>query len=190
MALPDSILTVVGDAQIVFRDSTDFSPTAANDLRQGSPTLVQLDMTSVANTAARQSAKVDLGANRPPLYFVMAALEFAATPTAGAICEAWWAYSPSATAGTANPGGVSGSDADYTGYSSNLDASLVQLQYIGHFVTTAQATGTVQVGNFGFFRPWFRYGSLVVKNVSGAAFHSDAVETHVVLQPYFPQVQD
>lgn len=190
MALPDSVLYVVGDGQILFRDSTDFSPTAANNLQQGTPTAVQLDLTSLADDAARQSAKADLGANRAPAYQVMAAFEMAATPTSGAFIELWWAASPSSTAGTANPGGVSGSDAAYSGYSSNLDASTMQLELIGHFVCTVQVTGTVQIATVGLLVPKFRYGSLVVYNKSGASFHNDAVESHVVFQPIYPQLQD
>jgi hypothetical protein len=151
---------------------------------------VQLSMASVANNAARQSAKTDLGANRPEVYDVIAAFELAATPTAGNVIELWWAPSPNATAANANPGAVSGSDAAYAGYSSNLDASIKQLQFIGDFVCTAQATGTIQVARAGSFRPRERYGSLVVYNKSGAAFHSDDVECHVVMIPQLPQVQD
>ena len=176
--------------QIVFRDSTDFSPAAANDLRKGSPTLVQFDMTSLGNGSYRQSDKVDLGALRASAYAVRAALEFSATPTAGNTVEFWWAPSPSATAGTANAGGVSGADGAYTGYSSNADASVQQLDRIGVFVCTAQATGTVQVGEvIGYLIPKERYGSLVEKNGGGSAMHSDAVECHVVLDPIVEQGQ-
>src|SRR3989304_93606 len=117
--------------QICFRDVTDFGPAAANDLRVGTPTLVQLDMTSVADAAYRQSTKVDLGAVRAPAYAVRAALEFAAGVVAGEIMDFWWAPSGSATAGTANAGGVSGADGAYTGYSSNAAASVRPLEHIG-----------------------------------------------------------
>ena len=73
-------------AQITFADfAGDFSPTAANDLRHASATdtEAQLSLASVADGAARQSAKVDLGENRAPEYQVRAAFEMAATPTAG-----------------------------------------------------------------------------------------------------------
>ena len=178
-------------AQITFRDSTDFGPTAANDLRHGTATdtEVQLDLTGVTNGAARQSAKFDLGAVRAPAYNVRCAFELAATPTAGAVVSLYVAPSQDATAGTGNPGAVSGADAAYTGYSSNLAASLKQLQYVGDFVCTAQATGTVQVAGAGIFVPRERYGSLVVVNNSGAAFHSDMVETHIVLDPVYEQIQ-
>lgn len=185
--MPNEVLRKTGD-QLCFRDSTDFNPTAANDLTQ-SPTYVQLDLTSVANAAGRQSAKVDLGARRAPAYHVMAAFEIAATPTAGNLIELYWAPSPDATAANGNPGGVSGSDAAYAGYSANLAASVKQLQFIGAFVCTAQATGTIQVGVVGTFSPAERYGTLVVVNNSGAAMHNDAVEIHVVFDPVIDEVQ-
>jgi hypothetical protein len=185
--MANEVLRKTGD-QICFRDVTDFNPTAANDLTQ-SPTFVQLDLTSVADAAARQSAKFDLGARRAPAYSVMAAFEIAATPTAGDLIELYWAPSPDATAANGNPGGVSGSDAAYAGYSANLAASVKQLDFIGSFICTAQATGTVQVAKVGVFSPSERYGSLIVKNESGAALHSDAVEMHVVFDPIIDEVQ-
>lgn len=179
--------------QIVFADyAGDFSPTAANDLTQGTPTQVQLSLASVSDGAARQSAKVDLGATRPAEYSVQAALEFNATGlTAGGVVELYWSPStqPVAEAANGNPGGVSGSDAAYTGYSSNLAASVKQLILIGIGIVTAQATSTVQVLYCGRFRPPSRYGSLIVKNESGAAFHSDDVEMHVVFDPIIDEVQ-
>ena len=52
-----------------------------------------------------------------------------------------------------------------------------------------QTTATVQVAEVGMFTPSERYGSLVVKNESAAAFHSDDVESHVVFDPIVPEVQ-
>lgn len=177
--------------QICFADhATDFtSPTAANDLRQGSETDGQLDLTSVPDSAYRQSAKVDLGSVRAAAYSVKAAFELAATPTAGEVIYLYWAASPDATAANGNPGGCSGSDADYTGYSSNADDSIAQLQLIGVFICTVQATGTVQIADCGVFSPSERYGCLVVRNESGAAFHSDANESHVVFNPIVDEIQ-
>jgi len=175
--------------QICFRDTTDFSPTAANDLREATPTLVQLLMESVANGAARQSTKVDLGTKFAAAYKVRAAFEIGATPVAQNTIDLYWAPSPSATAGTANAGAVSGADSAYSGYSSNLAASLKQLDFIGSFVCTAQATATIQVAEVGVFMPTERYGSLVVVNNSGATMHTDSAEHHVVLDPLIPELQ-
>lgn len=168
---------------------TDFGPTAANLLEIGTPTDVQMETTSLADAAGRQSAKADLGAVRAPAYKVRAAIEFAATPTAGAVVSFYWAPSPSATAGTANPANVTGADAAYAGYSANLAASVKQLDFIGNFICTAQATPTVQVAEIGYMMPSQRYGSLVIVNSSGAAFHSDDAETHTVMDPVYTESQ-
>jgi hypothetical protein len=180
--------------QIVFADHAgDFSPTAAKDLRistDGSKEAdYEIQLANLADDAARQSAKADLGENRALEYAVRAAFEFAATPTAGETVELYWAPSHSATAGNGNPANVTGADAAYAGYSANLDASLKQLEFIGPFVATAQATATVQVGEVAVFAPGERYGSLIVVNRSGAAFHSDDVECHVVFDPIIPEQQ-
>jgi len=174
--------------QISFADhATDFSPTAANSLEVGTPTDCQLDLTSVADGAARQSAKVDLGANRARYYAVRSVIEYASGVAAGDVTEFYWAPSGSATAGTGNPGNVSGSDAAYTGYSSNLADSLFHLQLIGSVRATAQVTTTVQVAEVGVFSPTERYGSLIV--VAGDGFVADAVEQHVVFDPIIEESQ-
>lgn len=187
------LITVQDDtpAQICFRDSTDFSPAAANDLRGVglTPTYGQLDMTGVANGAARQSAKVDLGANRAAQYAVRCAVELAATPTAGKVIEFYWAESAHSTAANGNIGGVSGSDAAYTGVDSDLANSVLQLQFIGVHVCTNDPTPVVQMSRVGTLVPGNRYGAVVIRDQSDADFHSDAVETHVVLDPIVPEIQ-
>jgi hypothetical protein len=127
--------------------------------------------------------KLDLGATFAQLWAVKATFEIAATPTAGATIDLYWAPSASATAGTDNPANVTGTDAAYAGYSSNLTASLKQLIFIGSFVCTAQATTTVQAGIVGVFLPPARYGSLVVVNNSGAAMHSTDTNQSITLTP-------
>ncbi len=122
--------------QIVFADhSNDFGPATANDLRisdDGSNEAdYDIELADVADDVARQSAKADLGENRAQEYSVRAAFEFAATPTAGETVGLYWAPSPSGTAENANPANVTGADAAYAGYSSNLDASLKQPEFIG-----------------------------------------------------------
>lgn len=179
--------------QMVFADHAgDFSPTAANDLRVSSDgsneTDVQMILASLADGAARESDKCDLGAHFAREYHVRAAFEIAADPTAGDIIELYWAPSQDSTAANGNPGGVTGSDAAYTGYGT-LSEAVPQLIFIGAFVCSSDATGTVQAGEVGRFAPPERYGTLVVKNESGAAFHSDDVESHVVFDPIVPEIQ-
>lgn len=181
--------------QIVFGDHAgDFAPTTANDLRittDGSNELdAQLTLASLANGAARQSAKVDLGTDWADQYNVRAAFEFAATPTAGNAVELYFGFSPHATAANGNPGNLTGSDAAYSGYATNLDASIKHLYGPLIFSCTADATTTVQVAECGILVPLERYLIIVVKNESGAAFHSDDVESHIVLDPIVTEFQN
>jgi hypothetical protein len=167
MALPDYFRVQTGTLKTIRASGGDAAITLA----------------SLANAAARQSVKLDLGATRSEWYDAFVDVEIAATPTAGATIDLYWAPSSSATAATDNGANVTGTDAAYAGYSSNLTASLPQLQYIGSLVTTAQATSTVQKGWAGRFSPAQRYGSLVYVNNSGAALHSTDTNQQVRLAP-------
>jgi len=189
MAAGDFLLTV--GTQFSFADHAgDFSPAAATSLEQGTPTNVQLSLASVAAAAARQSAKLDLGSTRAPAFTVMAALEFASGVVAGETVTLYWAASPDATAANGNPGGVSGSDAAYTGTTgSTVAESVRQLLKIGSFIATDDATATVQVAYIGRFAPPTQYGSLVVVNNTTPALHSDDVEMHIVFDSIIPQNQ-
>jgi len=187
MPLPDSSKIIVGTI-IVLADTTDHSPAAANDLGTRTD---QIDLTSLGAGAARQSAKFDFGANRDLEYMMTVAIEFATAPAAGELVEFFLAFSPNTTAANANPGGVSGSDSAYAGYSSNLDDSLKQLKRVGVLVATVQATTTVQIANIGVFIPRHRFATLVVVNRSaGDAFVADAVEMSILIEPNTLQVQD
>lgn len=168
--------------QIVFA-SASFSPAAASDLRKLSPTSAAITLASLANGAYRQSAKVDLGATRARKYFIRAAFEFAATPTDQASLTLYWVPSQSATAGTANAAGVSGADAAYTGYSSNAASAVRQISWSAQFQCTAQATSTVQIFEVGDLQPVERYGSIILLNSTGAAFHTSDANCHIVFDP-------
>jgi hypothetical protein len=178
--------------QLVFGDHAgDFNPTAANDLRvttDGSfETDVQMIFASVADGAARQSAKFDFGENRATKYAIRAALEFASGLAAGDTSYIYIGYSPSVTAANKNPGNLSGSDAAYTGYSSNLADSLFHLELIGVIRQTAQVTATIQVAEAGIFYPRERYASIVY--VAADDMHTDDVECHIVFDPIVDEVQ-
>ena len=170
--------------QLLFADhAADFgaSPTtAANSLIIGTPTDVQIDLTSVAASGgARQSAKTgDLGATRGTYFRVDACLEFAVAPSDGDQRDVYWAGSPSSTAGTGNGGGVSGSDASFADTNGNLG----QLTYIGSLSCRAN---TINIGVVGVFSPEHRYGSLVVVNNADQALAGAGSmdETHVTVTP-------
>lgn len=174
MALPDNALVQTG-TEITFRSS---GGTAA------------ITMTSVANGAGRQSDKADFGATRARYYDVFAEVELAATPTAGNLIDLYLAPTSSGTAGTDNLAGLGGSDAAYSGYSSNLSASVPQLLYVGSLVCTAQATATVQKGYVGRVQVPQQRAQLVVVNNSGAAFHSSALNVVFRFVPVADTITD
>lgn len=180
MALPDT-----------FRRQSGTAKTIKNSGGDAAITLASLANSTSETTGGRQSVKLDLGATRGRSYQVKADFELAATPTAGNVIELWWSPSSSATAGTDNKGGASGTDAAYTGYSSNMNASVKQCQFIGAFVCTAQATATVQKATVaGAFVPQERYGSLILINKSGAAFHSTDTNQVITLTPSEDVIED
>ena len=179
--MANEILTKNG-TPIVWADTTDFG---------GSPLArtVQIDLTSVASTAARQGVKVDLGATRAARYDVTLRVELDVAPTSGNVVSLWWAASESPTAGTANPGGVSGADAAYTGTAGDsLADSIVQLIRIGILVCTSDAATVVQQQTWTFF-PACRYGSPVVWNEADQAFEGDAAEMSIIFTPAIDEVQ-
>ena len=190
--MPNEVLQKVG-TQIIFADhATDFAGgTAKTSLEVATATDVQLDLTDLADATSngRESAQVDLTAARAARYSVMATFEFAATPTTGDIVELYWAPSPESTATDGNIMSIDGADAAAPSGIGTLDELVAACQNIGNFVCTNDATPSIQTAYIGTFSPAERYGILIVKNESGAAFHSDAVETHIVFNPIIDEVQ-
>lgn len=145
---------------------------------------VVMTPTSLSNGSYWQSPKVDLGDTFATVYDVSLNVELAATPTAGNTISLWWNASSSLIAGTDNQGGCAGTDAAYTGYLSNAAASVKQLQFVGDFIVTTQATATIQKGKVqGVLAPTKQYGSFVILNGSGAALHSNAANFAITITP-------
>lgn len=168
---------------IAWADTTDYSATGSGYTRTA-----QLDLTSIANGAARQGDKADLGATRAARFAVHVGFELDVAPTAGNEIHVYWSSSASGTAGTGNSGGAGGSDA---AYKAGEEAEWVkQLTYIGSLVCTADAATTVQrqCVNPAFVPPQ-RYGMPVVLNSSGQALEGDAVEMYVALVPLIDEIQ-
>ena len=176
--------------QLLFADhATDFGAapaTAANSLILGTPTDVQMNVSVLAAAAMWQSAKTatlaDTGTAWPDEWILGACQEAAATPAAGATFDFYWNASPSATAGTGNSGGCSGTDAAYTA------AGLKQLIFIGSLVCVANVLNIS--ANVGRFRMPYLYGSLVVVNNTAVGM-VDAVadEIHYTLTPVYYDLQ-
>lgn len=170
-------------SEIVWADATDFSVT-------GVTRTDQLDLTSLANGAARQGAKADLGATPAPQYALEARFELDVAPVSGAVIEIYLAWSRSATAGSLNPGGVSGSDSAYTGTSGDtLADSVDQLDGPYPFILTSDAAPTPQLQHLEPIEPLQRYVTPVVKNEAGQAFEGDAIEMYIALTPVLPESQ-
>jgi len=168
---------------VVWADTTDFSSTNSGFTRTH-----QLLLENIANNAARQGAKADLGATRARQYAVVVGIEFNSAPTAGNVVEVWWSSSPSGTAGTGNTGGAGGSDAAYK--AGEEDEWKQQLQYLGSLVATADGNTTPQYQCIGYFTPPDRYGMPVVVNKSGQTLNAtDAVEMFVALVPLIDEAQ-
>jgi len=147
----------------------------------------ELDLTSLADDAARQAEKADLGAKRPRQYAALVGIEMAVAPVAAEEVFFYWSSSYSSTPGTGNAGGASGSDGAYK--AAEEDEWVKQLAYIGHLVLTADAQPTVQRQCIGVFSPPTQYGMPIVHNKGGQAFHNDAVEIYVALVPIIDEVQ-
>lgn len=179
--MANEILVKTG-TPVCWADTTDYSSTGSGITRTH-----QLDLTSLANNAAREGAKADLGATRSARYAVVVGFELNVAPTAGNVIEVWWSNSFSSTAGTGNTGGAVGSDQAYK--AAEEDEWKKQLMPIGDLIVTADASTTVQRQCVGFFSPPDRYGMPIVINKSGQAFFSDAVEMYVALIPLIDEVQ-
>ena len=166
----------------VWADSADY----AGD---GGARTHQIDLTDLADGAARQGAKADLGVTRAERYAVTLCIEMAITPVSGTVVDLYWAASPHAIAATMNPGGCSGADAAYTGTTGDsLIDSVNQLIPIGRLYLTSDTDPVLHSMTFTLFPP-HRYGMPVVVNNGGQAMHSDAIECFVALTPIIPEIQ-
>ncbi len=193
--MPTEVLVKTGSAaltQIVFGDHAgDHAPAAKTSYESdgGTSKDVQLTFASVADTAARESAKVDLGAVRAARYDVNISIEFAATPTTGALFELYWAPSPISTPANGNPMNIDGVDAAAPSGIGTLAELVAVCQFVGVFVVTNDPTTAVMGGHIGVFSPSQRHGILIIKNETGAAVHSDDVECHVTFDAIIDEAQ-
>lgn len=184
--MPIEILRKTG-TPIIFANSGEHSPAAANNLGARTD---QIDLDGILAGEARQSNKIDFGAAWAREHNMAAAIKPGSAFIAGETVDFYLAFSPNEIAANANPGGISGVDSDYAGYSTNLEDSLLQLTFIGSMTMTVQTTVQIDT-NIGVFRPMERYATLVVVNKSVADnFIGDAVEMSVRLAPIVDEFQN
>lgn len=185
------VLQVYGTS-LLFADATDFPDsgagpptTAANDIRVGTGTKVQIDLTGLAAAAGRQSAKTaTLGTAWPRDWKLGACIEWEAAPTAGGTVEFWWNASPSGTAGTGNAGGASGADAAYAVAGKTQLLFWGAMTVLNNVINIDPCVGTLWLPH--------NYGSLIVINSTDQPFRSTATamdETHIVIYPNIPDIQ-
>lgn len=170
MALPDFAKYEVGTAKVWAASGGDYS----------------LTCTSVTDANGRQGAKGDLGANRARLYDVLFTSSVGSAATAGNEIELYWGASTSATAATANPGGLSGTDATFN---TTPDEYKQQLLFVGALVLSNNAGTGVQRQRF-VFTPPCRYGMPVVVNKSGQTLGATSGDHTVTLTPIEEAVED
>jgi hypothetical protein len=187
----NDVLKKVG-TQIRFFVTGSFSPVdAGTNWTIGTPTDVVLTLASVADTAGRQSTKVDLGAARAASYEVLGCVDFTGeTPTVGKTVDYYWAPSTSGTAANGNVAGNSGTDGaapDGALGGITLAEFVKQCQRIGSL--TVHDGASVQNGLVGVFSLTHRYGQLIMVNSSGDAFEADDVEMHQVMNPIVDEIQ-
>ena len=178
----------VGAPQISFATHGSLSPGAANIMELGTPTEIELSLLNLADTAAVQSAKFDLPANRAPRYVVRACLEWqVAAPTTALTVEFYVGWSDQSGATVGNPGYLTGSDGGYTGTPATLLEGLSQLEFIGAQAATADLE--FQISTIGTIIPLARYGCLVVRNLAGQTLcDTDIIETNIVFTPMVDDV--
>lgn len=182
--MANEVLIKTGTA-FVFADTTDYSSTVSGLTRTE-----QIDLTGVVAGEARESTQDDFGATRSKQYQVFVGIEFETDPADDEVVEFWLSSSPSATAANANPGGASGTDGDYAGSAgSDVDESIIQLQFIGALPCTNDSTTIVQYGMVGVVTDIARYNSVVVYNRTSDAFHTNAVEMYIAFIPITDEVQ-
>ena len=142
-----------------------------------------ITLASLANNAGREGAKGDLNDatyGAPAFLDVFVTGSVGSAATNGLQIEYYFGESTSATAGTDNPGGLTGADASV----SNPDEKKLQTFLIGGLIlSNALGTG-VQKQAFTYF-PTARYLIPLVVNKSAQTLGSTAADFAITVTPYF-----
>ncbi len=170
MALPDYLSVFAGTAKVWKSSGGDYL----------------LTLTSLANGSGREGAKGDLydaTYGLPEYVEIRFESQMTSTPTAGNEVELWIGESDNATAGTDNPGTLTGADAAV----SSPNAAKLQCVQAGSLVlmanTNVQKTRMV-------YRPACRYVIPLVVNNGGVAQGSTAGNHVLVFTPYYRRVSN
>jgi hypothetical protein len=143
-----------------------------------------LTLTSLANDAAREGDKsaswVDGTKGRPEVLEIRFESAVGSAATDGREIELYMGESDNATAGSDNPGNLTGADAAL----SNPDELKRQLRFVGSLVLSNARGTNVQKQRF-WYRPVATYLVPVVVNKSGQSLGSTAGDHKIVVTPYY-----
>lgn len=169
--------------------SGSYLPTGNNDLSTGTPTVVDLSLSSIATGAANNSDQVDFGSTRPRLLHAIAAIEWFAAVSAGGTVDLYLSPSANSNVAAGNPGRPDGVDGAWTGDGGGTVVETVpQLIRIGRMQTT-DLQG-VQIAYCGYFSPVFQYGQLIVVNNSSQTLcGTDDIESSILLYGEIDEIQ-
>ena len=145
-----------------------------------------ITLASLANNAARQGQKGDLGdANGrfAARWAVCVEVNMDVAPTAGNVVDLYWAASHD---NATFPGGATGVDSAYK--AGEEDEWKKQLLLVGCLVLTNDADAVVQTQVFEFSPP-ARFGAPVVVNKSGQALEGDNDSHRITLTPLVDELQ-
>lgn len=171
MALPDFLKFEVGTAKTWKNSGGDYAMTFA----------------SITNGNGRQGAKGDLGANRARLWSVtIFAAAGSAVTAPNQPLDVYWGASASGTAGTSNPGNLSGTDATFNTTPSEYAAQLI---YVGSLQMSNNRGTSQQIQTF-VFSPPQRYGMPVIVNSTGQTLGSTESDFQIVVTPLEEAVED
>ncbi len=175
--------------QISFATHATYAPGTNNVIEIGTPTEVEMSLLDLATGAAVQSTKFDFGAVRASKYVITCCLEYqVVAPTTGKLVEFYLAASGQSEVAVGNPGYATGADGAYTGTPATLAEGIAQLALIG--ILTVSADLEFQIADVGVFSPTHRYGSLIVKNLTGQKIaDTDIIECAVVFTPIVDDIQ-
>ena len=142
-----------------------------------------ITLTSLANGSAREGAKgefYDATFGLPVVYGIRLEADVASAATAGLSLDLYLGYSDSGTAGTNNPGNLTGADAAL----SNPSELIAQLTFAGSLVMS-NARGTNVQKQYFTATPLARYVVPLVYNQTGQALGSTAGNFVISVTPYY-----
>jgi len=146
-----------------------------------------LTLTSLGSDAGRQGVKsaslIHATKGRPEFLDVLIESAVAAAATNGKEIELYFSESVSATAGTGNPGGLSGTDVSL----SSPDEIKAQLNFVGA-LTLANSLGTGVQRQRHCYQPACEFISPAVVNKSGQALTSTAANHKITVTPYYRRI--